>query len=975
MAKKITSEDIELNLIVNGKKAQAEYQKVTRTIRDTKSELMAVKAEMKQMEREGKANTASYKDLDKQMVTLNRTLTSSIAKQKELVGQMKTEEKTVEQLKQSIRTLTTLRAKAVPNSAEYAKYNAELAKSKDRLRELEGGTKQTGNSIKGMIGQYAGWAAAAAAARAALQKLFDTNLKYESLMKGLSESSDDYEEFERNLEFLRETTNRLGLEFYSTAGAFKQWQGSAKFSNLTAEESRKIFESVANAGAKMKLSNEQVEGTFLALSQMLSKGKVQAEELRGQLGERLPGAFALAAKAMGTTEQGLNDMLEKGEIVADEFLPRFADQLDVAFGNDKTEKIEGMQASVNRLSNEWENLWNSKGASNFFETVSNGLANMLRDITGLMNSSSAREFWGLFWDRNYKSNTGTSRGSVSQSYLKKPKTSVPVTGLSTYDYWERQDQGLVVEETTTAKTTAGTTSSTTKKKTGKSDAERAREKAIREAQREAERLKKEQERLLEEQRKYVEEIIFSDKTLVEQENIQFDERLKKAGLFGVEREKMTEEQLQAYEILTNQHQEKLTKIEQEATSKRLSEELKASEQAMQARMQQAEQEYLQQMQMVNQSNASEEEKNNQLLAIEESFRQRKLELEQEDALARVVLLEAAIASNDLEINEAQRAADEKNRIQREYVNRQIAEAKREQIERLKIERELSDATYDIKLETAKAHEAAFSIMGSFFEENTAMAKMFLVLEKAAAAAHVIINLQKEISGYFTAASMAGMLNPVAQAAYTALAVKQAAAAKIRAGISLATIAATTLKGVIGGGGSEESSSSNRNSNRSVTMQGREAGGYLDVTRSQDGRHFKAVADPARRGYVGRPTVIVGESGAEWVASADTVRNPIVKPILDVLDQAQRNGTINTIGLSDIISKSLGSSRLPGRQVGGTIAESGTTPTYATDPLLIETLTELKDRIGNIRAEVSLLGKNGFLEKMDEYNNIKNESQL
>src|SRR5690606_24882407 len=120
------------------------------------------------------------------------------------------------------------------------------------------------------------------------------------------------------------------------------------------------------------------------------------EELRGQLGERLPGAFSLAAKAMGVTEQELNKMLEKGEIIAQDFLPRFADQLDETFGNDKTERVEGLQASVNRLSNEFDRLWQSDKATEFFTAVSDGLSNMLSQMNKLINSTSYREFFSRF---------------------------------------------------------------------------------------------------------------------------------------------------------------------------------------------------------------------------------------------------------------------------------------------------------------------------------------------------------------------------------------------------------------------------------------------------------------------------------------------------------------------------------------------------------------------------------------------------
>ena len=59
----------------------------------------------------------------------------------------------------------------------------------------------------------------------------------------------------------------------------------------------------------MHLSAYESEGAFKALEQMLSKGKVSAEELRGQLGERIPGAFQIAARAMGMTTSELDKFM------------------------------------------------------------------------------------------------------------------------------------------------------------------------------------------------------------------------------------------------------------------------------------------------------------------------------------------------------------------------------------------------------------------------------------------------------------------------------------------------------------------------------------------------------------------------------------------------------------------------------------------------------------------------------------------
>ncbi|MBQ3170671.1 MAG: tape measure protein, partial [Mailhella sp.] len=90
------------------------------------------------------------------------------------------------------------------------------------------------------------------------------------------------------------------------------------------------------------------------LGQMVSKGKVMAEELRGQLGERLPGAFQLAAKAMGVTTMELDKMLETGDVLADDLLPKLAVEIEKAFGAGAQQAAQGLQKNINRLRTEWE---------------------------------------------------------------------------------------------------------------------------------------------------------------------------------------------------------------------------------------------------------------------------------------------------------------------------------------------------------------------------------------------------------------------------------------------------------------------------------------------------------------------------------------------------------------------------------------------------------------------------------------------
>ena len=106
--------------------------------------------------------------------------------------------------------------------------------------------------------------------------------------------------------------------------------------------------------------------------------------------------------------------------------------------------------------------------------------------------------------------------------------------------------------------------------------------------------------------------------------------------------------------------------------------------------------------------------------------------------------------------------------------------------------------------------------------------------------------------------------------------------------------------------------------------GLEKGGSIDVEREQDGRRFHAAYDPDRRGFVDKPTVIVGEGGyghsKEWVASNAAVENPTVAPIIDIIDRAQRAGTIRTLDVSKFLLQ-----QAQGRAAGGPIVPASPDP--------------------------------------------------
>lgn len=171
----------------------------------------------------------------------------------------------------------------------------------------------------------------------------------------------------QELDYLRSVSERLGLSVRETSGAYISLLAATKGTALEGQQTRVIFESVASAMSLLGRSSSETEGALLAIQQMISKGKVSAEELRGQLGERLPGAFQIAARAMGTTTQGLGEMLEAGKLLSEDFLPKFADELNKSFGNQR--QIDTYTAAMNRLKNQFDETLQALGGSGLFDLL------------------------------------------------------------------------------------------------------------------------------------------------------------------------------------------------------------------------------------------------------------------------------------------------------------------------------------------------------------------------------------------------------------------------------------------------------------------------------------------------------------------------------------------------------------------------------------------------------------------------------
>lgn len=189
-----------------------------------------------------------------------------------------------------------------------------------------------------------------------LKAIVDTEMQFQKLQNTMKFASGGMEQAGKDIDFLRNVSDKLGLNLLEAGKGFAQLNASAIGTSLQGQKIRDIFEAVSKASTVMGMSVDDTNGVLRALSQMISKGTVQSEELRGQLGERLPGAFQIAARSMGVTTAELNKMLEQGRVVADDFLPKFAAELTKTLGDNPDSAANSAQAQLNRLTNAWNDF-------------------------------------------------------------------------------------------------------------------------------------------------------------------------------------------------------------------------------------------------------------------------------------------------------------------------------------------------------------------------------------------------------------------------------------------------------------------------------------------------------------------------------------------------------------------------------------------------------------------------------------------
>ncbi len=206
-----------------------------------------------------------------------------------------------------------------------------------------------------------------------------------SAVKGLTDAAVDIQKFEstfraatgsiseasKELDFVRKISNDLGLDLRTTAEQYSKLAAAARDTKLEGKDTRDIFVGVSQAAVALGARADETAGALNAIQQIISKNVVSMEELRGQLGERLPGAMRIAQQAVGLTSEEFNKLVSNGNLTADVLLPKMAAQFQKTFGNESQAAAQGLSAQVNRFNNALFELQVAIGRTGIIEFFTN----------------------------------------------------------------------------------------------------------------------------------------------------------------------------------------------------------------------------------------------------------------------------------------------------------------------------------------------------------------------------------------------------------------------------------------------------------------------------------------------------------------------------------------------------------------------------------------------------------------------------
>ena len=266
--------------------------------------------------------------------------------------------------------LNSVTAAAAPQGGMFQRLNARFKKipvgGRAALGALAGSTTAglgstgqlafAGGAVGGPVGAVAGatlgsvvdfakFGAESASYAAEIQKL-------QIALQGVTKNQED---FAKGLDVISTVSKKLNVPIAASTKQFTTLSASVLGAGGTIEDAELVFTGVSNAIKATGGNAEDVQSAIRAMSQIFGKGKVSAEELQGQLGERLAGAVVKFAEANGSSLAKLQKDLRDGTVGLDQVI-KFAEKLNIDFAKTAEEVANSSADAGQRLKTTMDRL-------------------------------------------------------------------------------------------------------------------------------------------------------------------------------------------------------------------------------------------------------------------------------------------------------------------------------------------------------------------------------------------------------------------------------------------------------------------------------------------------------------------------------------------------------------------------------------------------------------------------------------------
>ena len=207
-----------------------------------------------------------------------------------------------------------------------------------------------GGVFGGVGGAFAGAAAGAQVGmlRQQLGGFADYAAQIQKMQIALRDAAGSQDQFNQAVEAANFAVRNLNVPQDVAIQGMTKLTAAVKGAGGQVTDAELVFKNVTAAIKATGGSAQDVDGAITAMVQVFSKGKVSAEELSGQLGERLPGAVTKFAQANEMTLPELSKALEQGQVGLNELM-NFIVQLGDEYSGTANQIADSSQDAGARL--------------------------------------------------------------------------------------------------------------------------------------------------------------------------------------------------------------------------------------------------------------------------------------------------------------------------------------------------------------------------------------------------------------------------------------------------------------------------------------------------------------------------------------------------------------------------------------------------------------------------------------------------